>query len=826
MPTTIFDSSLITQRNKNKTIANSFISRIQNPSPVNGSAPLLGITEQSLINSVVNGQSIFYRKTDSGCTSVNLGCPCAVQSNTIISVTPGPVTNITYQYGSLIISWDAPTTGNLPFTYLVELQATNPVYNVSATTSNTTYTFINSQLQPGVGYEIAVTPSNTAGTGPTSYYEEEGVPVQVIGIYQAPTITVSSSGLDTCTLGFSFPISGTGFTITSVITDPSTPLPSGWSIQSFSNSQIVLLNSGSNPASIPSPGIKFIFGGALGQITNSSDYVTGIQTTGSIVGNYWATSMGSNTANAPAGITKDSSGNIYIIGTFTDSTFVINNYTSISAGNVVTSAYGTLVNSTGTNTDIFLVKYNALGQVVWVTSITGINIEFASAVTTDSSDNIFITGYTNSDITINNKNSVVSGVIQVTPFGILPRSAGNYDTFVIKYDSNGQTQWASRVGSAGTNFDERGIAICTDSSNNIYIAGHTNSRNDITITSYNGKDASNIIQLDNWGIIRKTSTGFDSFLVKYNTLGIAQWATMNSRISGNNFTTDLIYNANDNTINIYAQASANIEINSWGSVDVITKTITLNQLGILSISGTTLYLVKYDTSGQAQLVTSITGGTNGRLTADSTGNIYIGFLTPLSLISINNNVSGTSVTPYASLAGPTPAGHNDGYIVKYNNLGGAQWGTKISADANTGILDIKSDGTYIYVIGYFLSTSVNVNNFDGITSGNIDLALYGSLDKGSAYYDYYIAKYNASGEALWTTRLDGRSSSATPFARITIDSSGNVCATGFYDINPLAISAFSNTTGGIINVTPYGNLATSGTSNSFVIKLNSSGQFT
>lgn len=77
MPTTIYDSSLITQRRRDKTISGSFINRIQNPiNPTTGSAPILGISEQSIINTVKNGQMTQYRKNDGGCTTESVGCPC------------------------------------------------------------------------------------------------------------------------------------------------------------------------------------------------------------------------------------------------------------------------------------------------------------------------------------------------------------------------------------------------------------------------------------------------------------------------------------------------------------------------------------------------------------------------------------------------------------------------------------------------------------------------------------------------------------------------------------------------------------------------------
>jgi hypothetical protein len=103
MPTTIYDSSLITQRRRATTESGSFVSRISpwnvkgldtslppinnniNPQPINinvntqpntGYAPALGIYDQSIINTVKNGQMKFYRKNDGGCTTINNGCPC------------------------------------------------------------------------------------------------------------------------------------------------------------------------------------------------------------------------------------------------------------------------------------------------------------------------------------------------------------------------------------------------------------------------------------------------------------------------------------------------------------------------------------------------------------------------------------------------------------------------------------------------------------------------------------------------------------------------------------------------------------------------------
>lgn len=98
MPTTIYDSSLITQRRRAKAESGSFITRISpwnvvntvpatsttpatvvqtaTNQPTTGYAPALGIYDQSIINQVKNGNMTFYRKGDGGLTTINNGCPC------------------------------------------------------------------------------------------------------------------------------------------------------------------------------------------------------------------------------------------------------------------------------------------------------------------------------------------------------------------------------------------------------------------------------------------------------------------------------------------------------------------------------------------------------------------------------------------------------------------------------------------------------------------------------------------------------------------------------------------------------------------------------
>ena len=85
MSTTIYDSSLLTMRKKQRAESGEFINRVAlNNRTISQLNKPLGIYDQSVINDVKQGQMPFYRK-GVGAFTVDNGCPCAVvQTNPII----------------------------------------------------------------------------------------------------------------------------------------------------------------------------------------------------------------------------------------------------------------------------------------------------------------------------------------------------------------------------------------------------------------------------------------------------------------------------------------------------------------------------------------------------------------------------------------------------------------------------------------------------------------------------------------------------------------------------------------------------------------------
>lgn len=148
----IYDSSYLTQRKMERATAGSFITQ-------GGSRPLLGIKDQSIINTVKTGQMTEYSRY-TGCIGISPGCPCNVTA-----ILPSSVSGITFTIGSIIVSWNAPV-GTGPFSYRITPYL-NGVAQPSVSTSDTTYRF--TELVEWQPYTFTVCAFNGAGQGPDAY---------------------------------------------------------------------------------------------------------------------------------------------------------------------------------------------------------------------------------------------------------------------------------------------------------------------------------------------------------------------------------------------------------------------------------------------------------------------------------------------------------------------------------------------------------------------------------------------------------------------------------------------------------------------------------
>lgn len=148
----------------------------------------------------------------------------------------------------------------------------------------------------------------------------------------------------------------------------------------------------------------------------------------------------------------------------------------------------------------------------WATSIQGTSIVSVTSIATDSSRNVYVTGYYETTLVINNFISGGSGYpISLMPYGTLS-NAGSFDVFIVKYNTNGLAQWATSI--QGSNNDT-GNSIATDNLGNVYIAGYYIST---LLTINNFVSVGNPISLTPYGTLSNAGLR-NVFIVKYNTNG-------------------------------------------------------------------------------------------------------------------------------------------------------------------------------------------------------------------------------------------------------------------------------------------------------------------
>ena len=221
---------------------------------------------------------------------------------------------------------------------------------------------------------------------------------------------------------------------------------------------------------------------------------------------------------------------------------------------------------TGTS-DFFLTKYTSGGVKLYTKQLGVANKEtVGTAVVTDTSDNVYVAGYTTGGL-----------------YGNTMQPDSSHEFFITKYDSSGVKQFARQIGVAGEK--KVGIAVTIDENDNIFIAGYTTGA------------------LDGYAM---TGT-IDSFLSKFNSEGVKQY----TRLLG-------VAGKETRGYGVVADARGNVFVAGYteGSLDDNTLTGSRD-----------FFVAKYDNSGVKQFtrqlgaVGAATVGT--AVTVDAIGDVFV-----------------------------------------------------------------------------------------------------------------------------------------------------------------------------------------------------------
>ena len=259
------------------------------------------------------------------------------------------------------------------------------------------------------------------------------------------------------------------------------------------------------------------------------------------------------------------SGDITVCGSFSSDTLIIGGDTLRTAG----------------ADDIFLIRYNSLGGVIWKTSAGGLMADRPYSLAVDTGDNVYVAGNFGST-------SLSFGST------VLTNTYGVNHVFLAKYSNTGLPLWAT---SAGMDKDAQATSVVLDNAGYPYMVGTFSSAR-----IFFGADT----------LHNSTSFG-NMFFVKYNLAGNMLWLR-GAAASENVYPQSVVC---DSAGFLYCSGYYSSATVTFGSAQVINSG---------SVGYADVFLGKFTDAGDAVWVASAGGAYDDvsyAASADRLGNIYI-----------------------------------------------------------------------------------------------------------------------------------------------------------------------------------------------------------
>ncbi len=440
-----------------------------------------------------------------------------------------------------------------------------------------------------------------------------------------------------------------------------------------------------------------------------------------INGNYiWAHSIGGLYDDICRSIKLDKQGNIYISGVFGDNS-------SLSSTIDFDFGSGTANLTSGAWGDIFIAKYDNIGNYLWAKKIGGTSSEDCWNMEIDSSGNIFVAGVFQNTVDFNPG----LGVSNLTSTA----TGSNKNAFFAKYDSNGNYIWAKALTGSGNTITQ---SLTIDLYGNIYIAG---SYGNATIDFNPGSGVANLTS--------SVGGNLDIFMAKYDNNGNYVWA---KSIGGSGQEQGVLLL--DKFGNLYLNGSFNNTIDIDPNVGVDSLYIQPNS--------SASFIAKFDTSGNYHWAKFINGVHSPSMRIDAFGYLYM-----------RGDYLGTiDADPGYGIANFNTTSSGSLIITKFDSLGNYIYGFKIPGSGGAFNID---DSSNIIVSSAFFS-----GDFDP-GPGVVNLTSAGQND-------IFIAKYSqgfCSTVVLCVTSESDFNCVNTVGSANALLSSGGLPLTYLWDTNPV-----------------------------------------
>ena len=364
----------------------------------------------------------------------------------------------------------------------------------------------------------------------------------------------------------------------------------------------------------------------------------------------WAKSFGGPAMDDNIRIYADAVGNITITGCFGSQYFVAGSDTLVNA----------VSNQT---TDIFVVRLNTNGDLVWARSFGGTWWENAFGICGNSAGDVFISGYFESA-------SFEVGNYHLT-------NKGESDIYVIMIDPAGQIVWVKSFGNTGA---ETSYAVATDATGNCYLTGSFDSPS---------------LGFGTFTLINSGNS--DVFLVKINQEGSPVWGRASDSPS--------------------SEIPGDIEMSEHNDICIAGKFtgngVSFGGVQLLNEGGSDIFLATYDPNGTVKWARSFGGSGLEVITdidSDSAGNLSMtGYFDSDSIMIGDTTIKIQSSDP-------------DIFITRCNASGDFLWAMGVSGfascDFSNGLVSDKSGK--ITLTGEYVGMSLTFGDTTLISQGYFD----------------------------------------------------------------------------------------------------------
>lgn len=388
---------------------------------------------------------------------------------------------------------------------------------------------------------------------------------------------------------------------------------------------------------------------------------------------HWHDNYGGAFIDEGLDISSDASGNLYVTGYFSGA--VDFGVTQLTSSGI---------------TDIFLAKVSPSGVMQWVVKAGGSGSDRAWGIKTDDQGNSVITGLFHGTAFFGSSSVIANGTEE--------------DMFVAKYDNTGNLLW---VQSGGGPDSDCGNAVTMDDNGNVIVTGQfkeTAVFGSLSLTS----------MPDSLG-----QPSIDVFVAKYNSSGTLLWLQQGAAP------------CTDRGMDLVTDPSGNIYVTGQYSDTIIFDQVHNNN------SYNSIFLIKFDASGQEQWFRRIGGGQYS---------VSYGIASDNSALYITGDFAGNLT--FSSSANVTIQGnyYQNIFVCKYGYNGDCLWAKSKGSDNMVHVRNIAVDNIgNSYIVGDF---KCKMTDFAWV---------YGDGTFNSVGYDdIFVSKFDMNGELSWARHFAGR----------------------------------------------------------------------